>query len=63
MQITSFPFQTVNWASIPKEEYPEATGKAYWQTFKMGAIRVRMVEYTANYLADHCVAKAILFFV
>jgi len=42
MQITSFPFQTVNWASIPKEEYAGATGKAYWQTFKMGAIRVRM---------------------
>lgn len=63
MQITCFLFQTLNWTSISKEEYAEATGKAFWQTFKMGAIRVRMVEFNANYLADISVAKAILFFV
>ncbi len=62
MQITSFPFQTVNWASIPKEEYAGATGKAFWQTYKMGAIRVRMVEYTANYLADHWCSKGHIIF-
>jgi hypothetical protein len=26
---------------------------AYWRTFEMGNIRVRMVEYTQGYMADH----------
>jgi quercetin dioxygenase-like cupin family protein len=34
---------------------------AYWQTQQFGSIRVRMVEYTPGYLADHwCVKGHIL---
>ncbi|MBL0144424.1 MAG: DHCW motif cupin fold protein [Chitinophagaceae bacterium] len=57
MEIKSFSFQTLNWASIPKVEYAGTTGIAFWQTFLMGNIRVRMVEYSANYLADHWCSK------
>lgn len=57
MQIPSFPFQTVNWSSITKEEHRGTTGIAYWQVFNMGDIRVRLVEYSANYLADHWCSK------
>ena len=53
MNIASFPFQTINWSSIPKEEYKGETGMAYWQIQQMNDIRVRMVEYTPGYLADH----------
>jgi hypothetical protein len=38
-------------------DHPGATGTAYWQTRQFGSIRVRMVEYTPNYLADHWCEK------
>lgn len=53
MNISSFPFQTLNWSSIPKEEHTGETGVAYWQTKMMNDIRVRMVEYSPGYKADH----------
>jgi quercetin dioxygenase-like cupin family protein len=62
MQIPSFPFQTLNWVSIPKEEHTGTTGVAYWQVFNIGDIRVRLVEYSANYLADHWCSKGHIIF-
>ncbi len=62
MQIPSFPFQTLDWVSIPKEEHSGTTGKAYWQVFMMNDIRIRIVEYTANYLADHWCSKGHIIF-
>ena len=53
MKMSSFPFQTTNWNSIVKEEHPGITGNAWWQVFMMNEIRVRLVEYSAGYLADH----------
>lgn len=53
MEIKQFPFQTVNWKDIEAEEHLGTSGKSYWKIFNMGNIRVRMVEYTAGYLADH----------
>ena len=57
MQLQSFPFQTLDWSSIPKEEHKGITGMAHWQVFMMNEIRVRMVEYSPNYLADHWCSK------
>jgi len=57
MKMSSFPFQTINWEGIVKEEHPGITGKAWWQVFMMNEIRVRLVEYSADYLADHWCSK------
>ena len=57
MNIASFPFQTLNWSSIPKEEHKGETGVAYWQTQMLNDIRVRMVEYSPGYKADHWCRK------
>ncbi len=57
MTITPFPFQTLNWSSIPKEEHKGETGMAYWQTQMVNDIRVRMVEYSPGYKADHWCSK------
>lgn len=57
MHINSFPFQTLNWSSIPKEEHKGETGMAYWQVQKMNDIRVRFVEYSPGYLTDHWCSK------
>mgnify|MGYP001612117733 CR=1 FL=1 len=57
MNIAPFPFQTLNWSSIPKEEHTGETGIAYWQIQMVNGIRVRMVEYSPGYKADHWCRK------
>ena len=53
MQIRDVPFGVTNWSEIPKTEHPGETGVASWRTLETGNIRVRMVEYSPGYLADH----------
>lgn len=53
MQIRDVPFGTTDWNAIDPTIHPGATGEAVWHTFEEGNIRVRMVEYTPGYLADH----------
>ena len=61
MQMSGIPFGTTDWSHVPRTEHQGARGVAYWRTQNFGAIRVRMVEYTAGYLADHwCVKGHIL---
>lgn len=57
MQMSDIPFGTTDWSEIAPSEHPGETGKAYWRTCQFGAIRVRMVEYTPGYLADHWCKK------
>jgi len=53
MNIDSVPFGTTDWSRVPETEHPGETGTAYWRTFEEGNIRVRMVRYSPDYLADH----------
>jgi quercetin dioxygenase-like cupin family protein len=53
MEIRDVPFCTTDWSVIRPTEHPGETGTAYWRTLEIGNIRVRMVEYSAGYLADH----------
>src|SRR5665647_1800475 len=53
MHIEEVPFGIMDWSAIAPTEHPGETGKAYWRTLEVGNIRVRMVEYTPGYLADH----------
>jgi quercetin dioxygenase-like cupin family protein len=57
MQMTGIPFEVTDWSSIEPTEHPGETGVATWRTREFGGIRVRMVEYTPGYLADHWCAK------
>lgn len=57
MEISSFPFQTINWNDIEPESHSGTTGTAKWKIFRMNDIRIRMVEYSANYVADHWCSK------
>ncbi len=38
---------------MPVVVHPGETGSATWRTVSVGDLRVRMVEYTPDYLADH----------
>lgn len=57
MDIKDLPFGTTDWQAVPVTEHVGETGMAYWRTQQFGPIRVRMVEYSANYLADHWCKK------
>ncbi len=57
MQLNHIPFGTTDWATIARTEHTGTTGTAYWRTQQFDTIRVRMVEYSPNYLADHWCKK------
>ena len=57
MQLAEIPFGITEWGQVEQTEHPGATGMAYWRTQHFGSIRVRMVEYTAGYVADHWCSK------
>ena len=57
MNIDDIPFATTDWSSVPVTRHEGEKGYAYWRTRQFGPIRVRMVEYSPGYLADHWCAK------
>lgn len=46
-------FSTTDWDSIEPTVHPGVSGKALWRTKTIGTLRLRKVEYTPGYLADH----------
>lgn len=61
MQMADIPFGTTDWSAVEATGHKGETGAATWRTRHFGPIRVRMVEYTPGYLADHwCVKGHIL---
>ena len=57
MNISGIPFGTTDWSQIEPTVHKGVTGMAYWRTRQFGDIRVRMVEYSPGYLADHWCEK------
>lgn len=57
MQLTDIPFGITDWAQIEPRLHPGETGQAWWRIQQFGALRVRMVEYSAGYRADHWCSK------
>ena len=53
----NIPFQTINWPAIEKTEHKGETGKSFWQTMLLDGLRLRIVEYSPGYLADHWCQK------
>ena len=53
----NIPFQTIDWTSIPKTEHKGETGTSYWQTIDFHGLRIRIVEYSIGYTADHWCQK------
>jgi quercetin dioxygenase-like cupin family protein len=57
MRMSDIPFGTTDWAEVPRTEHKGERGVATWRTREFGGIRVRMVEYSPGYLADHWCTK------
>jgi quercetin dioxygenase-like cupin family protein len=63
MRMTDIPFGTTDWSGVPRTEHKGETGFATWRTREFGGIRVRMVEYSPGYKADHWCSKGHILFV
>ncbi len=50
-------FQLTDWDKIPAQEHKGETGVAYWKALEFEGLRIRLVEYSKNYLADHWCEK------
>ena len=57
MNPKNIPFTVVDWSTITPTTHPGDTGKALWHTLQYPGLRVRIVEYTAGYFADHWCQK------
>jgi hypothetical protein len=50
-------FQITDWDKVPVSEHKGETGVAYWRTLQFEGLRIRMVEYSESYKADHWCEK------
>jgi len=50
---TPIPFETIDWSQLPTTVVNGTTGTSTIFVVQHGGLRIRMVEYSANYLADH----------
>jgi hypothetical protein len=57
MKLSDIPFGATDWKTIEPTLHPGETGTAIWRTRQFGDIRVRMVDYSPGYLADHWCSK------
>jgi len=53
LKIPELAFTTTDWSEVPATEHAGTTGMATWRTLEIGDVRVRVVEYSPGYLADH----------
>ena len=57
MRMSGIPFVVTEWAHVECSEHQGERGVAYWRERSFGDVRVRMVEYSPGYLADHWCSK------
>jgi hypothetical protein len=55
--MSHIPFQTIDWSTIEKTEHKGETGVSFWQTVQFNGLRIRLVEYSKGYFADHWCKK------
>jgi quercetin dioxygenase-like cupin family protein len=52
-EMNTIPFQTTDWNAAPVTTHAGESGQAYWKTLQYGDLRIRRVEYSENYKANH----------
>lgn len=57
MRLTGIPFGITDWSTVEPTTHRGETGWATWRTRTFGQVRVRVVDYSAGYAADHWCEK------
>lgn len=55
-------FQTIDWNNVPTTEHAGETGVARWKTIQNQQFRMRVIEYSKGYMADHWCTKGHIVF-
>lgn len=63
MRIEGVPFMTTDWSNVQTTKHLGSSGVALWRTVEQGNIRVRLVEYSPGYEADHWCRRGHVLFV
>ena len=63
MKIQNVPFGVTRWEDLEPTEHRGEEGVALWRTFEEGNLRVRVVEYSPGYRADHWCARGHVLYV
>jgi hypothetical protein len=58
----SIPFHITDWTDVVPVQYPGESGHASWRTIHHDSLRIRVVEYSPGYKADHWCTKGHLIF-
>ena len=53
MKIPALAFTVTDWSGVAPVVHLGETGHAVWRTLDIGDVRVRMVEYSPGYVANH----------
>jgi hypothetical protein len=57
MKNEGIPYLAIDWNTVPRTEHKGETGTSFWRTVETGGLRIRIVEYSPGYLADHWCQK------
>jgi hypothetical protein len=57
VQLSGIPFGVTDWNDVATTRHEGDTGFAIWRTKHFGSVRVRMVEYSPGYSANHWCEK------
>jgi quercetin dioxygenase-like cupin family protein len=55
--MSNISFQVIDWSKVDKSEHKGEIGTSYWQTLQYEGLRVRIVEYSPGYFANHWCQK------
>jgi hypothetical protein len=62
MRISDIPFGITDWHAVQPTTHTGDPGVATWRTRQFGDLRVRLVEYSPGYVADHWCQKGHILF-
>lgn len=57
MKLRDMPFGVTDWSGVEAIEHRGERGVAIWRTRQFGDLRVRLVDYSPGYVADHWCRK------
>jgi hypothetical protein len=57
VRIDNLPFGTVDWNEVEITTHAGSRGEARWRTRRFGDVRVRVLDYSPGYEADHWCSK------
>lgn len=57
MKLENIPYTVIDWSAVEPSDHPGDSGFALWRTCQFNDIRVRMVEYSPGYVANHWCSK------